>query len=47
METSVFSGMMAPYEEGSDLCWAMVSDHRGWGKARSRPHHQRTIDGQA
>ena len=44
-ETSVFSGVMARDEEGSDLCWEMVSDHRGWVKTRSRPHHQRTIGG--
>ena len=46
-ETSIFSEVMAPDEEGSDLCWEMVSDHCGWIKTRSRPHHQRTIDGQA
>ena len=45
--TSVFLGVMARDEEGSDLCWEMVSDHRGWAKTRSRPHHQRTIGGQA
>ena len=38
---------MARDEEGSDLYWEMVSDHRGWTKTRSRPHHQRTIGGQA
>ena len=47
MDTYVFSGVMAPDEEGSDLCWEMVSYHRGWTKTRSRPHHQRTIGGQA
>ena len=47
METYVFSGVMAPDEDGSDLCWEMVSDHHGWVKTRSRPHHQRTIGGQA
>ena len=46
-ETSVFSGVMAPDEEGGDLCWEMVSDYYGWAKTHSRPHHQRTIDGQA
>ena len=46
-ETSVFLGVMALDEEGSDLCWEMVSDHHGWAKTHSRPHHQRTIDGQA
>ena len=46
-ETFVFSGVMARDEEGSYLCWEMVSDHRGWAKTRSRPHHQRTIGGQA
>ena len=46
-ETSIFSGVMAPDEEGSDLYWEMVSDHRGWAKTHSRPHRQRTIDGQA
>ena len=40
-------GVMAPDEEGSDLCWEMVSDHHEWVKTHSRPHHQRTIDGQA
>ena len=46
-ETSVFSGVIAPDEEGSDCCWEMVSYHRGWAKTRSHPHHQRTIGGQA
>ena len=46
-ETSIFSRVMTRDEEGSDLCWEMVSDHRGWAKTRSRPHHQRTIGGQA
>ena len=40
-------GVIARDEEGSDLCWEMVSDHRGWAKTRSRPHHQRIIGGQA
>ena len=35
-ETFVFSGVMAPDEEGSDLCWELVSDHRGQAKTRSR-----------
>ena len=38
-ETSIFSRVMARDEEGSDLCWEMVSDHRGWAKTHSRPHH--------
>ena len=46
-ETSVFSRVMARDEEGSDLYWEMVSYHRGWAKTHSRPHHQRTIGGQA
>ena len=29
-------GVMAPDKERSDLCWEMVSYHRGWAKTRSR-----------
>ena len=43
-EESLFSGLMAPDEEGSDLYWEMVSDHRGWAKTSSRPHHQSSED---
>ena len=32
-------GVMARDEEGSDLYWEMVSDHRGWAKTHYTMSH--------